>query len=420
MAGKWASDKPKSGKGLGQGFGGKLRAARSTYRTDRRRMCVTTALLCALAGLALQFLVVNSRYGGNWTALFCTGSTFRVPPALAGESVYVFPNSSGYDGQMYHYVAHDPLVRTDIWRYMDNSRVRYRRILLPAMAFLLASGRRARIDSAYIAANLLFLFLGAWWLSRYLDSLGLQARWAVLFVLAPAALISLDRLTVDLTFTALCIGFALYIRLRQDANAYAVLVLACLSRETGFVLAGAACLAFSVERRFAKAAALATAVVPAASWYLYVNLKTPDYSGARFGQLIPFKGIFETLQHPMTYPFSGVVNAGLGWLDRSGLLGFVLAVLFSVWLTRRNGFGPMEAAMVLWSSVGLCLPRSFWEDCYSGTRVFTPLLIYVMLGGLAAAGWRAMVPLLMAMPRVVLQVAAPLLAAFGLGGLGGP
>jgi hypothetical protein len=414
MAGKQISYAAKSRTPLGRGFREKLQTAFSTYGAGRRAVFVTSALLCVLAGLIFQVTTVNTRYRGNWTGLFCTGSFYGVPPALASEGVYVFLQSTGYDGQTYHYVAHDPLVRSDIWRYMDNSRVRYRRILLPAVAFLLASGRTASVDSAYIAANLLFLFLGAYWLSRYLDSLGLQARWALLFVLAPAVLISLDRLTVDLAFTSLSIGFALYISQKQYVSAYAVLVLACLTRETGFVLAGAACLAFSVERLFAKAAAFATAVAPAAAWYLYVNLRTPDYWDERFRELIPFSGIFHAWQHPLTYPFSAAVNAGLGWLDRLALLGFILAALFVIWLIRRNGFGQLEAAMLLWSAMGLCLPRSFWEDCYSGARVFTPLLIYVVLRGLPAVGWRATAPLLMVMPRIVLQVAAPLVADFGL------
>jgi hypothetical protein len=402
----------KSRKDFGQEAGGRLQAALSTGGGGRRRVCVTTALLCALSGLAFQFLLVNSWYGGNWTALFCTGSNFKVPPALASERIYVFSNSNGYDGQMYHYAAHDPLIRTDIWRYMDNSRVRYRRILLPAIAFLLAAGRQAWIDSAFLGANLLFLFLGTWWLSRYLDSLGLQPRLAALFVLAPASLISIDRLTVDLAFTALCIGFALYVRLGQDAKAYAVLMLACLCRDTGFVLAAAACLALSVERRFAKAAVLATAMLPAAAWYWRVKLMTPDYSDERFGQLIPFKGIFEVLLYPLRYTFRGAVSAGLGWLDRLAMLGYVVAVVLTFWLIRRNGFGQMEAAMVLWGVLGLCLPRSFWEDCYSGTRVFTPLLIYFMLRAVPAMGWKSMVPLLMVIPRIALQVGAPLLLAF--------
>jgi hypothetical protein len=347
--------------------------------------------------------------------LFCTVSTFPVAPALAGEKVYVFPNSTGYDGQMYHYVAHDPLMRTDTSRYMDNSRVRYRRILLPSIAFLIAAGRQSRIDFAYIGANLLFLLFGTWWLSRYLDLLGLQAGLAILLVLAPAALISLDRLTVDLAFTTLCIGFALYLRLGQDANAYAVLVLACLSRENGFVLTAGACLALSVESRFVKATVFATAMLPAAAWYWRVKSMMPDHFDARFDQLIPFKGIVEVLLHPMTYPFAGAVNAVLGWLDRMAMLGFIVAVLVTVWLMRRNGFGQLEAAMALWSLVGLCLPRSFWEDCYSGARVFTPLLIYFMLRALPEVGWRAMVPLLMETPRVAVQIGAPLLLTFAAG-----
>jgi hypothetical protein len=117
----------------------------------------------------------------------------------------------------------------------------------------------------------------------------------------------------------------------------------------------------------------------------------------------------------MKPPFGAAVNAGLGWLDRLAVLGLVLAVLLTVWLIRRNGFGQMEAAMLLWSFLGLCLPRRFWEDCYSGARVFTPLLIYFMLRAVPAVGWRSMAPLLMAIPRVVLQVGAPLLLAFGSG-----
>ncbi len=383
--------------------------------TERRRVSLATALLCALSGLALQFLIVHYRYGGNWTGLFCTGSKFPIPSALAGERVYVFPNSTGYDGQFYHYVAHDPLMRTDLWRSIDNSRLRYRRILLPAAAFLLAAGRQPWIDRAFMAANLLFLFLGAWWLGRYLDSLGFPAGLAALFVFAPAALISLDRLTVDLAFTALCIGFALYLRLGQDARAYAVLALACLCRDTGFVLAAAACLALLLERRLAKAAVLATAILPAAAWYWRVQLMTPANPDERFGLVIPFTGVFGMLLHPLTYPFGGAVNAALGWLDRLAALGFVFAVLLTVWLVRRIGFGPMEAAMALWGCLGLCLPRGYWQECYSGTRAFTPLLIYFTLRAAPEVGWRSLAPILMATPRVALQVGAPLLMAIASG-----
>jgi hypothetical protein len=373
---------------------------------------VTAAVLCLVLGLTIQFLIVSLRYGGNWTALFCTGAKFKVPPSLTQEGIYLFPNSGGYDGQMYHYVAHDPLARTDIPRYMDSSRVRYRRILLPALAYLLALGRQGWIDFAYITANLLFLFAGAWWLSRYLELSGLPPQLAALFVLAPAALISLDRLTVDLAFTALCAGFALYLRREQYSRAVTVLALACLTRDTGFVLAAAASLAFLIERKWSRVAATIGAAVPAAAWYLYVNSRTPAYPNIKAGQLTPFRGILDTLADPISYPFTGVLSTGLQWLDRLALLGFLLAVLLSLWLVRRRGVGPMEAAMVLWSILGLCLPRAFWEDSFSGARIFTPLMIYLFLVSAPLPRWLAMAPLLMVLPRVALQIFAPEVGAF--------
>lgn len=377
-------------------------------------ICVSTALVCTLLGFAWQYLVVHTRYQGNWTALFCTGAAFPPPPALAREGLYIFPNSSGYDGQFYHYAAHDPLARGGMQRYMDVPRRRYERILLPAVAFALALGRQPFIDAAFIAANLLFLLLGAWWLGRLLETFGFRPQWAALFVLAPAALISLDRLTVDLAFAALCIGFALYVRRKEDAGVYAMAALACLSREAGFVLAAAASLSWLAQRRFRQAAAFLTALIPGAAWYVYLAFQTPADPDARTAHLMPLAGIVEVLLHPFRYEVGDdPARAILQWLDRLALLGFVLAALLTVWIVRRTRFGPVEAAMVLWSVLGLCLPAIVWAEPFAGPRVFTPLLILVIVLGMPLLRWRALVPMAMVLPRVALQVLAPLLWYFG-------
>jgi hypothetical protein len=60
---------------------------------------LAAALLCSALALSWQFLAVHFNYGGNWTVLFCHGSQHPLPPGLAGEHIYVFPNSGGYDGQ---------------------------------------------------------------------------------------------------------------------------------------------------------------------------------------------------------------------------------------------------------------------------------------------------------------------------------
>jgi hypothetical protein len=146
-----------------------------------------SALICLSIGFTWQALTVHYNRDGNWTALFLTGSRFPVPPALASEKLYVFPDSAGYDGQMYHYIAHDPLMRHGLAKFIDSPRLRYRRILLPASAFLMAFGRQAAIDKCFIACNLLFLFLGAWWVARYFALSGLSPFWSILFVAVPAS-----------------------------------------------------------------------------------------------------------------------------------------------------------------------------------------------------------------------------------------
>ena len=80
---------------------------------------------------------MHFNYAGNWTALFMTGDLSPTPPAELPRT-YVFPGSYGYDGQFYRYVAHLPWFRADWARYFDSPRMRYYRILVPALAWLSA------------------------------------------------------------------------------------------------------------------------------------------------------------------------------------------------------------------------------------------------------------------------------------------
>ena len=210
---------------------------------------VIAALVATGLALGWQFLVARYAYAGNWTEWFCTGGTLAPPPLLASEHIYTFPTSGGYDSQFYHYVAHDPVFRRGLDRYIDAPRLRYRRILVPGLAFVLSVGQDRWIDAALIGVNLLFVFAGAYWLSRYAVSHGRHPAWGVAFLLAPAMLVSLDRLTVDLALTALCVGFAWYVQQQRLPQLYLVLLLAPLARETGLLLIAAYCIVLIFERR---------------------------------------------------------------------------------------------------------------------------------------------------------------------------
>jgi hypothetical protein len=374
---------------------------------DRRAACLFSALICLAIGFSWQALTVHYNRDGNWSALFLTGSRFPVPPALASENLYVFPDSAGYDGQMYHYAAHDPLLRHGLGKFIDSPRLRYRRILLPAMAFLLAGGRQGAIDACFIASNLLFLFLGAWWVARYFVFSGLSPRWSILFVTIPAAVTSLDRLTVDLTMTALAMGFAYYAKIESRWKLYAVLVLAGLSRETGLVLIAAYCLYVLAQRRLAQAVLFSTAIVPTALWYLYVNLHTDEIIGSWFQ--MPMRGIVNWAMHPFHYQYSALVNGVILTLEYLSMAGVVMGCVLALLLWFRNPIGYLEIAMAIWTAMALCFNESFYQDALGGGRVLSALLIFLILRNAGRLSLVWCLPLILVSMRSWLQLLSPFL-----------
>jgi hypothetical protein len=107
------------------------------------------ASLALVLVLAWQSLTVHANYDGNWTGLFRTGAEQAVPADLEA-STFRNPHPSGYDGQYYRFLAHDPLLRRGTGKYLDSPALRARRILVPLLVWLLAGGRSGAIDVVYV------------------------------------------------------------------------------------------------------------------------------------------------------------------------------------------------------------------------------------------------------------------------------
>ena len=149
----------------------------------QRAHCVRDVGRCRLgycSALAIPHGALQSRLETG-PLLFLTGQDFTMPPDLA-PGTYRFPGT-GFDGEMYRYVAHDPSGQRGYARYMDGPAQRYHRILVPALAYLLVAGRQPWIDASYIAVVALFVFLGAYWLSRWAVLAGVHPAWALAFLL---------------------------------------------------------------------------------------------------------------------------------------------------------------------------------------------------------------------------------------------
>jgi hypothetical protein len=334
--------------------------------------------------LAWQFLTVHYNRDGNWTALFLTGTGFP-PPAKLVAGTYLFPGS-GYDGEFYRYVAHDLFLQRGYARFIDTPAVRYRRVLIPALALLFAAGHQSWIDTAYIAVVALFVFLGAYWLSRYAALAGRSPAWALAFLLVPATWIAMDRMTVDVAVAALTAGFAVYWKAGVRWKVYAVCVLAGLAHETGLLIAGGACLFELLQRRFARAALWASAALPLFVWAW--NLRR-IFPGGSYGVAGKFAGrigggVFSAvfLTH---YPLPPALETIARIADAIGLAGILLAsALVIVFLLRSRPLTAPVVSALLFVGMVLVLPVSdVWTDVNSYARVFSPLLILVALPSIA-------------------------------------
>jgi hypothetical protein len=360
------------------------------------------ALVAAALVLAWQWATVAANYGGNWTALFCTGGLLPQPPLAAAEHVYVFAGSSGYDGQAYHYIAHDPFMRSGLKAYVDAPRLRYRRILVPLLAYALAAGRSEWIDPAIEIVFLLAVVLGVYWSCRFARETGLAAAWGLLFLAMPAIPISMDRLVTDAGLAALTAAFLCYSR-TPSWKLFLVLACAALTRETGFLLILAYWAYLLWRSEFRHFAVFLLTAVPAAAWYLYVQARTAPQPFSI--SLIPLSSILEVLLHPWKYPpripFAGAVLAA----DYVALAGVLLAVVLAAVFFLRRPSDPVRIAAVLFALLVLALQRvDVWLNAYSYGRICTPLfLCLAAIGAQSRKPW-LLAPTAMLLPRLAIQL----------------
>jgi hypothetical protein len=369
---------------------------------DVRARAAFIGVAAAALLFAWQILTVHYNYGGNWTALYMIGAGNPVPPSIAGERLYIFTNSY-YDGQSFHLMAHDPWMRRNTPSQLEIAPFRYGRILVPALAWALAFGRDRWVDSAYFTVILAFAFLGSYWLAMYAARESLSPAWGLSFILSPATLTSIDRMTVDIALVALCAAFALYadgdVESGMDGARWKVsgsqwkltLVLACalLTRETGWLLFAAYEVYLVARRRFADVLLTSVAAIPAVVWNLYIAARvgaapTPPHVLG----WIPLAGFIDRFMHAASYNLSPGLNALAISLDYVALAGIALAVVLAIRLAirmvRREQWTAPGSAICAFTVAFIFLRgRAEWADAYAFGRIFAPLLLLIAMHNLS-------------------------------------
>lgn len=304
-------------------------------------------------------------------------------PAELASGTWVFPGSNGYDGQFYRIVAHDPWIHTGWWRFLDD-RTRYRRILLPAAAWLGALGQPNWIDGSYILLVLVFIFAGTWFTAMWAALQGRSVWWALGFVWLPGVLITLDRMTVDVAEYAFLAAGLYFWRRRSWLGCWIAGAAAFLTRDLGLILIAALVGMCLVERSWRRAAILATAALPACLWYLHVGQTIVEHTVANspvLGLLPPWVfssrliGPFLAIIHPQNYALAGWTKNVTQWLDGISIAGVTMSACVAAAEVRRRPFTLEALLCVLYAALFVMVSsRGFWADPFSYPRAFSPLV----------------------------------------------
>lgn len=336
--------------------------------------------------------------------MFCFGALSKSSRIDSRVPLRLNPGSFGYDGQFYYLLARDPLAGAATIEHLDDARVRWRRVLLPLAAHLSAFGYEPAIAYTYWALVIASAGIGTWWLSRLAAANGFPEYFGALFALTPAVLVGTERMTVDGVLAAAVAGACYSYQAGRSRPVLAILTAAPLIRETGILLTAAAAFIEWRERGPRRALAAVSTAIPFAAWSIYVAMRTNPGHVTWFG--FPAAGLAQRLLSPAEYPFPPGLSGLLVLLDFLALAGVALAIGLSLWRVRERHIATVSAALFALLALGVS-NADVWADVYGFGRTMSPVLLLTAIGALQGGSrWLAM-PMLLVLPRVAIQMAAP-------------
>jgi hypothetical protein len=341
---------------------------------------VVVALVLTLA------ISLNVRADGdNLTGFVEFGSAFAHaihPPAGA-----LVDSPSGYDGQFFYVQALDPLLLHDSTvsaMRATGEAFRLERVGYPALAALLAGGRRSAIPFALLAVNVMVLLAVAGAFAIYARRQGWSTLWALAFALMPGMVLATVRDLSDPLAIAALLGGLLLWRGHRRWPAALALTVAVLTREVMMLavagVAAEACVRAYRARgvaggwRATAADVWPVIVIPTAAfaaWQAYVM--------ARYGGPIGGAGLSVPLVNLVSELSASLRGYGptAVW-DVMNVALILAASGTAVWSLRRRVTVLNAAACAL--ALGVLVPTL--GDVWSDARLSAPLFVLLLADGL--------------------------------------
>ncbi|HVN75586.1 MAG TPA: hypothetical protein VMT19_04660 [Thermoanaerobaculaceae bacterium] len=300
----------------------------------KRSRCSYVMAALGAWGLAVGFLVASLllAHGGEPLDM--------IRPPNRGRA----NQSYGFDGQFFFALAKDPSLRPQTVALLDAPVIRARRIGFPLAAWLLSP---VTGGPAYAMLVVLALSSAAtvWILQAIAERNGSHPALILSVPLALPLALSMELVTCELTASALLVAAVAAERCRKPLPATILLGLACLTKEVIAVAILSFVISAALTRRFARAAAYATAIVPLALWQVYLasHLGLRTEGGSLLANLtVPCTGLLGEFGAAVAYLLAGV-NAA----KASGLVMALLWTLAGAVLSLRLVIGKRTPGRVL-------------------------------------------------------------------------
>jgi hypothetical protein len=309
---------------------------------------------------------------------FVVAGDVLVDPSQAPEGLRVLPNSAGYDGQFFYRLALDPWT-SDAEAFgilLDMPAYRQQRILYPALAWLLATGRPEWTPAMLILVNWLGLGVIGWLGAALARRSGVHPAWGLLLPFFPGFLLVLARDLSEIVAAALILAGVLCLKRDRAPVAALAFSAAVLAREVALLvpLSAAAVellgLGVGRKRRLGQVLwlTLPVAVLAAWNWHLWQVWGVIGSLHHGGGLLVaPLQGLFR-FAYEYLPPANGreaLFVVEIGYV----LLGTVLVASAAVRhsLDRRVGLAWLVNLALL-----SCLSWYVWLEDWGFMRAYVP------------------------------------------------